>query len=149
MSTKYFHYCRASKQGFRTIEEWSAYADAHEHPCVVAEYNGFQYNVNDHCLNPHIKYLTVPGMLKCEIRTAESEGGWSFGYDYAYHLGSACGGPGYRLKGERDVYPTERAAIEAALRHAIKFCEYHNVGSSSINAIKNEIQNTRQLNLFD
>lgn len=95
-----------------------------------------------------MKQLHIPGLQRCAIYTAESEGGWSYGYDLVHHFHTMSGIPFYRLQGNKDSYATEKAGIEAALRLVvIPFCEYDHL-DSAVDAVKEEIINLRQLTLF-
>lgn len=145
---KYHHYCFALNRGF-SPNEWVAFLKEHSTNDVVKEYKGFKYNICDICLNPSIKRFIIPNMICCEIQTAESEGGWSYGYNFAYSQGSALGGAKYKIANAKGVFSSEKKAIESALRQAISYCEYHNIGHSAINEIRRHIADTRQLNLFE
>lgn len=88
-------------------------------------------------------------MLCCEIQTAESEGGWSYGYNFTYNQGSSSGLPRYMTANAKCVFSSEEKAIEGAIRQAIAYCETHNIGNSAINELRRQIVNARQLNLFE
>ena len=146
--SQYYHYCKAVKLGFDSVKEWGEFCRIHDKE-VIAEYKGFQYNSYDQCLNPNVKHFIIPGLQQCAIYTAESEGGWSYGYELAHHFHTMSGIPFYLIPGDKGSSATEKAAIEAAFRRVvIPFCEYDHL-DSSVDAVKEAILNLRQLTLFE
>ena len=79
----YHHISRCTGKKF-SFEEWCEYCDSHETSEPAAEFNGFEFNIFDVCLNPNtpIKITDKKGFY-VEIRTAQSENNrWSYGCSY-------------------------------------------------------------------
>lgn len=117
---QYLVYSKCLRKGF-TSEEWGEYVRKHDTGKEsVSEYAGFRYNIHDVCLNPNTVTYD-DGSLRCEIRTAKSMAGWSFGYEYSTSTASGSGPARYKLMRDKGWYKTEREAAIAAVRIVLSF----------------------------
>lgn len=84
---KLFHKeCRAAGWVFKTPQEWLGWLEDNKYDTKkpVATVGGFQYSVNDVCLNPN-KPATyrVGDSSFFEVLTAKTQYGWVWGYRYS------------------------------------------------------------------
>lgn len=110
------HSCKCLGRNF-TTDEWHEYLykhpDSHSEP--VFQFEGYEYNINDVCLNPHIPVKIEHGGCKVSIMTAEMPSGvWRHGMTCDLYTS-------YRTYGvffchARDCACTEREAVYTALR---------------------------------
>ena len=111
-----FHICRAANVEL-TRDEWFAYCK--EHPDsreVVAETNTFQWNIHDVCVNPNLHVILYDSRAKLEIRTARTDDGWVWGFDYYGIMESVSEGGSIPCLFIDVKHATEQDAIKAALR---------------------------------
>ena len=109
-----FHRCVGLDRNF-TRDEWWQYMK--EHPkCseeVAYEYEGFEYNINDVCLNARESLRWQDdGQYNFRIRVAKAPDGWLVGLDVVYGNNAFCSGPSMRSKKR---YANERETVYAAL----------------------------------
>lgn len=120
--TKYFTRTKCLNREW-TSEEWSEFCKkSWEDPeayRVATEYNGFEYNYSDICLNPEVAF-EWRGKKGClvKITLSKSPDGWSFGKDTQLGTYGSCHGCRYVERGDRYFYETKDEAYEAAI-HSI------------------------------
>lgn len=120
------YHCHCLQRDF-TFEQWSEYLKQHPDSTSesVAEWHGFRWTVHDICENPHaIEFVNDPKNTypQLSVTTAQlPDNQWVYGLshyglckDYSYG-----GGFGVRFN-SGDKFPTENAAIIAALEHVKK-----------------------------
>lgn len=123
------HTCRCTGEQF-TFKEWCAWLDSHGRAgessgsFVVLSHNGFDFNIHDVCLTPNVPVQLFNSYCHVNVRTAQSPNGrWDYGLDVNLHTyGHHCGA-GY-IGESQQGYPTETAAILAALLDARKSAEH-------------------------
>lgn len=56
MNDLFFHECRAAGLVFKTSDDWFKWLtdNSYDIKKSVAEHKGFQYNIKDECINPHV-----------------------------------------------------------------------------------------------
>ena len=113
MEEKIYHTCHCIGRDF-TLDEYSEFVKSTSSNQSVFEEYGFQWNVHDVCINPHIAKIIDEAGHNLDIETAQTRDGWVYGY---YHSGlekDYGGGAGGRSYTDTK-YPTENDAIVAAL----------------------------------
>ena len=109
-----FHRCVGLDRNF-TSDEYARWLE--EHPegasCIVYEYEGFEYNFWDVCLNAReaLKWQD-DGHYNFRIRVAKAADGWLVGIDYSHGNGGYGHGPSLKSKKR---YASEREAVFTAL----------------------------------
>ena len=85
-----FHECRAAGLVFKTVSEWTDWLKENEYDInkTMAEHDGFKYNINDVCINPHIMERKADTCSYWAVKTAKTQYGWIWGYDLST---SSCG----------------------------------------------------------
>lgn len=85
MGNEYFlHECRANGQVFKDYDEWWKWLDENKMDVnkAVAEHDGFKYNINDVCLNPHEgASYKIDETFMWQVPTANTQYGWIWGYE--------------------------------------------------------------------
>lgn len=61
MNELFFHECRAAGLVFKTSDDWFKWLtdNSYDIKKPVAEHEGFKYNINDVCINPHVIEYSV------------------------------------------------------------------------------------------
>ena len=123
------HTCRCTGQQF-TFKEWIAWLDSHGRAgensgrFVVLSHNGFDFNIHDVCLTPNIPVRLFNAHCRVDVKTAQSPNGrWDYGLDVNLHNSGHHVGAGF-VDDAQKGYPTEAAAILAALLDARKSAEH-------------------------
>ena len=152
-----FYDCKAIGKKF-TRQEWYDYWDKHRNDDlnIVASYLGFDWNINDVCINPNVKckYRDKSGRYGYEIRTAQCPcGAWVAGVSYSIgDGGGSCGC--WFVTDPADGYPTEKAAINDKLNAVKKRLGHERKNDTEVkemlSAINADLEryNIRQLDLF-
>lgn len=145
MAERIHHTCELLNRSF-TFPEWSDYCkEQSDRSLAVYSEGGFDWNINDVCLNPH-KLTIQGGNTTIVIETAKVKGKWYYGKEanninsQYYYSGSPCG-----YKSTYPCYDTESAAIRAALIDVKKHCAPQ---GNILKAINTAIFNHSQLTLF-
>ena len=110
------HSCKCLGRKF-TTDEWHEYLYQHPHALLepVFQFKGYEYNVYDICLNPHIPVKIELGGCKVSIMTAEMPSGlWGHGMICDLYTSSKTYGVLFCYA--RDSAYTEREAVYTALR---------------------------------
>lgn len=155
----FFHECRAAGKVFKTCEEWIAYVQEHKQigSEVVAEHDGFQYNVNDVCINPNVRAsYKIDNYCNWQVKTAKTQYGWIWGYDISLkESGSSCGAAyPSRYDNSAQFFETEDDALIDALSFIIRQLEGKKSKTKNVNillwAAKNQRMDIKhqQLDLF-
>lgn len=81
---EFFHECRAAGIVFKTANDWCDWLveTKYDFGKVMAEYDGFKWNINDICLNPRVlaEYKVEGAPNYCaRILTAKTQFGWLWG----------------------------------------------------------------------
>lgn len=115
MASTYYH-CKCLDRRFMR-KEWHEYVNQHPncHDEPVFKFKGYEYNIFDVCLNPHIPVNVVQGEYSVVIRTAEQPSG-TWGLGMACNLHTACRWYGVLYDYSRDRARTEREAVYEGLR---------------------------------
>lgn len=125
----FFHECRAAGIVFKTCNDWVKWLEVDEHKDFskpVAEYDGFKYNINDVCINPHIgASCKVDNYFHWEVKTAKTQYGWIYGYGISVGSDSSSSPVCYPSRYERNtpMFKTEKEAIFDALTCIIRILE--------------------------
>lgn len=110
------HSCKCLCINF-TTDGWHEYLykhpDAHSEP--VFQFKGYEYNIYDICLNPHIPVKIEHGGCKVSIMTAEMPSGF-WGHGMICDLYTSSKTYGVLFCYARDRAYTEREAVYTALR---------------------------------
>lgn len=113
------HVCAVLGKQF-SLREWRRYTEINGwETCdkVVASVNGFDFNVNDVCLNPTIPVEWDDGghnyfrVKLCQLR----DGRWNYGYDYFFFDGGGSVGACYPKTPERGLL-SEKEAVTDCLK---------------------------------
>lgn len=110
------HSCKCLGRKF-TTDEWHEYLYKHPyaHSEPVFKFKGYEYNINDVCLNPHIPVKIEHAGCKVSIMTAEMPSGlWGHGMICDLYTSSETYGVLFCYA--RDSAYTEREAVYTALR---------------------------------
>jgi len=157
MTDDIFYHCKAIGKEF-TRQEWFDYCSKHrnDNNVIVASYLGFDWNINDVCLNPNVpcQYKDTSGRYNYEIRTAQCPcGAWVAGVRYSIgDGGGSCGC--WFVTDPADGYPTEKAAVNDKLNAVKKRLEYEDKNNTGVKkmlaAVNSDLEryNIHQLDLF-
>lgn len=98
-----------------TAEEWAQYCKTHDTLCAaVAEFEGYEYNVHDICVNPTIMACDNKDyMYSFCVTVGNTPDGWTYGI--RYNIGTA-GFSSDVLWTDRDKYQTDREAAYNGLK---------------------------------
>lgn len=124
----FFRECRAAGLVFKDMAEWQAWLDANKYDVrkAVAEHYGFQYNINDVCINPNVK-ASYRYDVSCyfEVRTARTQFGWIWGYDITLPSSGSSSPACYPSRyDDKAVYlETEDEALVDALSFVVRVLE--------------------------
>lgn len=84
MNELFFHECRAAGLVFKTSDDWFKWLtdNSYDIKKPVAEHEGFKYNINDVCINPHVIEYSVEDADNWgwKVMTAKTQFGWIWGY---------------------------------------------------------------------
>lgn len=84
MNELFFHECRAAGLVFKTSDDWFKWLTDNHYDIKkpVAEHEGFKYNINDVCTNPHVIEYSVEDADNWgwKVMTAKTQFGWIWGY---------------------------------------------------------------------
>lgn len=84
MNELFFHECRAAGLVFKTSNDWFKWLtdNGYDIKKPVAEHEGFQFNIKDECINPHVIEYAVEGADNWgwKVMTANTQFGWIWGY---------------------------------------------------------------------
>lgn len=87
MNELFFHECRAAGIVFKTSDDWFKWLtdNGYDIKKPVAEHEGFKYNINDVCINPHVIEYSVEGADNWvwRVKTAKTQFGWIWGGRYS------------------------------------------------------------------
>ena len=122
-----FHECRAAGLVFKTVSEWTDWLKENDYDInkTMAEHDGFKYNINDVCINPHIMERKADTGSYWAVKTANTQYGWIWGYD----ISISCSGSGapacYPSRYDKSAifYETEKQALQDALSFIIRQME--------------------------
>lgn len=104
----------------------------------------FEFNENGVCINPNIPVKVGDDRFYIEIRTAEVEGGWTWGIGVSF---ATCG-VGFPVRQEpRKKFSTEEDAIEEAAKWCYNYCD-RNSGQGFKALLYEKIMDRKQLTLF-
>ena len=123
-----FHECRALGVVFKTRKDWYEWLQKNSYDVYkpVATHDGFQYNINDVCINPNTIERKLDGNLfGWTVKTANTQFGWIWGYDINTPTnGSGCGAS-YPSRYDRKAqfFKTEKEAKLDALNYIIRQLE--------------------------
>jgi len=156
----FYHECRAAGEIFKTSTDWMKWLELNRHDVnkPVATHDGFQYNINDVCINPHTIERNLEGNLfGWTVKTANTQFGWIWGYDINTPTeGSGCGAS-YPSRYDRKAHflETEKEAKLEALNFIIRQLEGKKPRTKNVNLLiwlaKKERQDIvhPQLELFE
>lgn len=124
MGNEYFlHECRATGQVFKDYEDWWKWLDENQKDVnkAVAEHDGFKYNINDVCLNPHNKAsYKIDEVSSWQVPTAKTQYGWIWGYDIKVGGNYYSHSPAYPSRySNTPFFETETEAIIDGLEFVI------------------------------
>lgn len=126
------HECRAAGLVFETVSEWTAWLQENNYDIKkpVVEHEGFKYDINDRCINPHSEVCKLEekeGVPRYgfEVKTAKTQFGWIWGYDLRLGTSSHSGECAYpsRYDNSAIFYKTEKEAKHDALSYIIRQLE--------------------------
>ncbi len=123
----FFHECRAAGMVFKTAKDWTDWLQSNEYDInkTVAVHEGFKYNANDVCTNPHEVERTVNTGGYWKVRTSKTQYGWIWGYTISADNGgsaSPCSYPS-RYDTKAQFLETEKEAKLDALNYIIRQLE--------------------------
>lgn len=129
MNELFFHECRAAGLVFKTSDDWFKWLtdNGYDIKKPVAEHEGFKYNINDFCINPHVIEYSVEGAGNWgwKVMTAKTQFGWIWGYDISTGNGRSVSPAVYPSRYDRSAifYETEEQAAHDALIFIIRQLE--------------------------
>lgn len=119
---KPFHTIKSIGKDLATCKDWSDFLHSLSPNGCVFENDGFEWNANDVCINPHIPVNcgldeTRVWMFQFSISTAKCPcGAWNYGV--SYNFGNEGGGWGVHfITDPVNGYPSEKAAVVAGLSY--------------------------------
>lgn len=123
-----FHTCNAAGLIFPTRKDWGEYLKAHPNSGreIVFSANGFDWNINDCCLN-YRQYVIIfqeppnTSFKELTIKTAQRpDGTWVNGYDHNGLMTDISYGGGSPVSfNDKKSFPTEDDAIKDVLRYML------------------------------
>lgn len=128
MEQNFFHVCNAAGLAFPTLKEWGEYLKAHPDSGreIVFSANGFDWNINDSCLNYNQHQIINQespntSFKELTIKTAQRpDGTWVNGYDHSGLMTDVWGGGGRPVSfNDKKNFPTEDEAIKDVLRYML------------------------------
>lgn len=126
---KIFHTCRVLNRNF-TMEEWFEYVKTHSNSgaeCVVS-HNGFDFNINDVCLNPKEAVFVIQREFKFRVKVAQTpDDRWTFGYEYDLFF-LQQGGSSPTSFGKTRSFLTEKEATYAGVCTLYDYFEKSRIG---------------------
>ena len=140
MNELFFHECRAAGLVFKTSDDWFKWLtdNSYDIKKPVAEHEGFKYNINDVCINPHVIEYSVEDADNWgwKVMTAKTQFGWIWGYSIR-NGGNVHGSPaGYpsRYDAVAIFCGNEKEAAQDALTYIIRYLEV-NARTKNINLL--------------
>lgn len=129
MNELFFHECRAAGLVFKTSDDWFKWLvdNGYDIKKPVAEHEGFKYNINDFCINPHVyAAYEVDNHYNWKVMTANTQYGWIWGYDISTGNGGSVTPAVYPSRYDRSAifYETEEQAAHDALILIIRQLEW-------------------------
>lgn len=141
MNELFFHECRAAGLVFKTSNDWFKWLtdNGYDIKKPVAEHEGFQYNIMDVCINPHVIGYSVERADNWgwKVMTANTQFGWIWGCDIQNgNTGCNICPVGYpsRYDDLGIFYGNEKEAVQDALTYIIKYLE-KNAGTKNTNLL--------------
>lgn len=127
MNELFFHECRAAGLVFENVSDWTDWLKEHKYDInkPVAEHDGFKYNINDVCINPHIMERKADTGSYFAVKTAKTQYGWIWGYDISLSSSGSGSPAGYPSRYDKSAifYETEKQALHDALSFIIRQME--------------------------
>ena len=129
MNELFFHECRAAGLVFKTSNDWFKWLTENSYDIKnpVAEHDGFKYNINDVCINPHVIEYSVEGADNCgwKVMTANTKFGWIWGYSIqnGKHWYDSPASYPSRYDNLCIFYGNEEEAVQDALTFIIRHLE--------------------------
>lgn len=140
MAEREFHHeCRAAGLTFKTFDEWSEWLTAHKYDITspIAEHEGFKYNVNDVCVNPHVKSYKIETNWEWQVKTAKTPDGWIWGYNISTNTSGSAAPASYPRRDDDKAafFNTEDEASMDALNYIIRQLEGRKPKTKNINLL--------------
>lgn len=129
MNELFFHECRAAGLVFKTSDDWFKWLTDNHYDIKkpVVEHEGFQYNIMDVCINPHVIEYSVEGADNWgwKVMTANTQFGWIWGYSIqkGKHWYDSPAGYPSRYDTLSIFYGNESEAVQDALTCIIRDLE--------------------------
>lgn len=130
MNELFFHECRAAGLVFKTSNDWFKWLtdNSYDIKKPVAEHDGFRYNINDVCINPHVIEYAAEGADNWgwKVMTAKTQFGWIWGFDIQNGNTECHICPvGYPSRYDTNsiFYGNEKEAEQDALTYIIRYLE--------------------------
>lgn len=130
MNELFFHECRAAGLVFKTSNDWFKWLtdNSYDIKKPVAEHEGFKYNINDVCINPHVIEYAAEGADNWgwKVMTAKTQFGWIWGFDIQNgNTGCHICPVGYPSRYDTNsiFYGNEKEAEQDALTYIIRYLE--------------------------
>lgn len=141
MNELFFHECRAAGIVFKTSDDWFKWLtdNGYDIKKPVAEHEGFKYNINDVCTNPHVIEYSVEGADNWvwKVKTAKTQFGWIWGVDVqngmTWRYICPVAYPS-RYDATNIFYGNEKEAVQDALTFIIRVLE-KNSGTKNTNLL--------------
>lgn len=141
MNELFFHECRAAGLVFKTSNDWFKWLTENSYDIKkpVAEHDGFRYNINDVCINPHVIEYAAEGADNWgwKVMTAKTQFGWIWGFDIQNgNTGCHICPVGYPSRYDTNsiFYGNEKEAEQDALTYIIRYLE-KNAGTKNNNLL--------------
>ena len=140
MNELFFHECRAAGLVFKTSNDWFKWLTENSYDIKkpVAEHEGFKYNINDVCINPHVIEYSVEGADNWgwKVMTANTKFGWIWGYSIqkGKHFYDSPAAYPSRYDNLCIFYCNEEEAVQDALTFIIRDLE-KNAGTKNTNLL--------------
>lgn len=141
MNELFFHECRAAGLVFKTSNDWFKWLtdNSYDIKKPVAEHEGFKYNINDVCINPHVIEYAAEGADNWgwKVMTAKTQFGWIWGFDIQNgNTGLHICPVGYPSRYDTNsiFYGNEKEAEQDALTYIIRYLE-KNTRTKNINLL--------------
>lgn len=140
MNELFFHECRAAGLVFKTSDDWFKWLtdNSYDIKKPVAEHEGFKYNINDVCINPHVIEYSVEDADNWgwKVMTAKTQFGWIWGYSIRNGGNGHDSPAGYpsRYDAAAIFCGNEKEAAQDALTYIIRYLE-ENARTKNINLL--------------